>query len=128
MRGSTRCRCSAPFPIWFGGHADPVLQRVAILGDGWMPGYRTADAAEETLGKLDKLLATAGHHTRSDIGIEPRLHYQDGAPEQLLETMAGWQAAAANEYLFSNTMACGFEHPDQHLGALRTFAEVAGLG
>ncbi len=115
-----------PIPIWFGGHADPVLQRVAILGDGWMPGYRTADAAEETLGKLDKLLATAGR-ARSDIGIEPRLHYQDGAPEQLLETMAGWQAAGAND-ISLNTMACGFEHPDQHLGALRAFAEVAGLG
>ena len=28
-----------PIPIWFGGHADPVLQRVARLGDGWMPNY-----------------------------------------------------------------------------------------
>ncbi|MBX7251491.1 MAG: LLM class F420-dependent oxidoreductase, partial [Candidatus Promineofilum sp.] len=27
-----------PIPLWFGGHADVVLRRLARLGDGWMPG------------------------------------------------------------------------------------------
>jgi len=26
-----------PIPLWFGGHADPVLRRVATQGDGWLP-------------------------------------------------------------------------------------------
>ena len=26
-----------PIPVWFGGHAEAVLQRTARLGDGWMP-------------------------------------------------------------------------------------------
>jgi probable F420-dependent oxidoreductase len=32
-----------PIPLWFGGHADPVLRRIAGLGDGWLPNYRSAE-------------------------------------------------------------------------------------
>src|SRR4051812_6244195 len=34
---------SGHIPVWFGGHADATLQRVAKYGDGWMPLSYPAD-------------------------------------------------------------------------------------
>ncbi len=115
-----------PIPIWLGGHADAVLERVARLGDGWLPNYRTADAAAEALAKLDGFLAQHGR-ARRDLGIEPRLHYRDGDAEYQRNVIEAWRAAGA-EYFSVNTMGCGFTTPAQHLRALEHFATAVGLG
>ncbi|MEZ4861489.1 MAG: LLM class F420-dependent oxidoreductase [Caldilineaceae bacterium] len=109
-----------PIPIWFGGHAEAVLRRVATLGDGWMPNFRNATDAQATLASLDRHLAAAGR-SRADLGIEPRLNYGDGRPERWQEQMAGWQASGATHFTV-NTMGCGFTTPTQHLNALRHFS------
>lgn len=111
-----------PIPIWFGGHADVVLERVARIGDGWLPQYRTAADAQPALDKLDNYLAAAGR-TRADIGLEPRMAYGDGNPDTWHATMEGWQAAGATHLSF-NTMGKGFEGPAAHIAAVRTFADV----
>jgi len=49
-----------PIPVWLGGHADAVLERVARLGDGWLPNHCTAAAAADALAKLDGFLAQQG--------------------------------------------------------------------
>jgi probable F420-dependent oxidoreductase len=110
-----------PIPIWFGGHAEAVMRRVARSGAGWMPNFRTVADAQPTLDLLDRLLAEAGR-TRADIGIEPRINYGDGNPERWRKTMAEWQAAGATHFSV-NTMGCGFATPDQHIAALRRFQE-----
>ena len=113
-----------PIPIWLGGHADVVLQRIARKGDGWLPGYRTAEAAKESLDKLAGYLVENGR-SLSDIGLEPRLHYQDG-PEAWQNYLQGWQAAGATHLSF-NTMGVGFDTPQKHLQAVEEFAKVIGL-
>lgn len=114
-----------PIPIWFGGHADAVLERTARLGDGWFPGFRTAAAAQES---LDKLAAYAEQNGRSmaDIGVEPRVHAFEGEPDALLPTIDGWRAAGATHISY-NTMGAGFTTPQQHLDALAAFATAVGL-
>jgi alkanesulfonate monooxygenase SsuD/methylene tetrahydromethanopterin reductase-like flavin-dependent oxidoreductase (luciferase family) len=109
-----------PIPIWFGGHADAVLERTARLGDGWLPGFRTAAAARE---HLDRLAAFAERHNRAPgaIGLEPRLHWSDG-PDTLAVTLEGWRAAGAG-HISLNTMGAGLTTPDEHLSAVRRFAE-----
>lgn len=114
-----------PIPIWLGGHADALLARVARIGDGWLPNYRTAHEAQDALAALDGYLAQQGR-TRRDIGIEPRLHYQDGPPERWRQTVAEWCDAGAG-YFSLNTMGCGFSTPAQHLRALETFAQALKL-
>jgi probable F420-dependent oxidoreductase len=111
-----------PIPIWFGGHADVVLRRVAKMGDGWLPNYRTPVQAEPALQTLDKYLAEYGR-SRSDIGLEPRLNYGDGRPDEWRQAIAGWQAVGASHISF-NTMYLGFDTPAQHLNAIRNFAEA----
>ena len=111
-----------PIPIWMGGHADAVLRRIAVMGDGWMPGFREAHQARATLDKLAGYLAENGR-SRSDIGLEPRLHYGDGNLDRLGQSAAGWREAGAT-HLSLNTMDSGCTTPDEHLAALRRFAEI----
>lgn len=111
-----------PIPIWFGGHAEAVMRRVAKSGAGWMPNYRSAADAQPTLAILDRYLAEAGR-TRAEIGIEPRLNYGDGLPEGWRAALEEWAAAGATHFTV-NTMGCGFVTPAQHIAALRRFAEL----
>lgn len=113
-----------PIPIWLGGHADAVLRRLARTGDGWMPGFRTAQAARSHLDTLDRYLAEAGR-SQADIGLEPRLHWGDGDLDALRRTMEEWRAVGAT-HISLNTMGAGFNSPDGHLSAIRAFAEVMG--
>ncbi len=110
-----------PIPVWFGGHADVVLRRVARLGDGWLPGFRTAEAAAGHLDTLDRYLVGNGR-SRADLGIEPRLHWGTGDLDALGRALEGWRAAGAT-HISLNTMGAGFRTPTQHLDTIRIFSE-----
>jgi probable F420-dependent oxidoreductase len=110
-----------PIPLWFGGHAEAVMRRLARSGAGWMPNFRTAADAQPTLETLDRYLAEASR-TRAEIGIEPRVSYGDGNVERWHKLMAEWQTVGAT-HLTVNTMGAGFTTPAEHVGALRRFAE-----
>lgn len=114
-----------PIPVWLGGYVDAVLDRVARIGDGWLPGYRTAAEAAATLERLDKLLEAAGR-SRANFGLEPRMGYGDGDEKRWVSTMQGWQQVGAT-HLSLNTMGCGFTSPAEHLAALRRMAEALGI-
>ena len=114
-----------PIPIWFGGHADAVLRRVAATGDGWLPNIRTGAEAAGPLAQLDAYLAEAGR-TRADIGIEPRIAYGDGDPDEWAAIVAGWRDAGAT-HMTMHTMRVGLATPGEHLEAMRTFAAAIGL-
>jgi probable F420-dependent oxidoreductase len=107
-----------PVPVWFGGHADVVLRRLARWGAGWFPGYRRAADAQPLLDKLDGYLAEYGR-SRADVGIEWRLHWVDGA-HSWESTMTGWQGIASHMSL--NTMNAGLSTPEEHMQAMRLFA------
>jgi probable F420-dependent oxidoreductase len=115
-------RPQRPIPLWFGGHADVVLQRVARLGAGWLPNFRQADAAHRSLAKLDHYLAENGR-ARSDIGLEPRLHYGQANADEWQTTLDGWRKAGAT-HITLNTMSCGFDTPEKHVEAIRYFMET----
>ena len=114
-----------PVPIWFGGHADPVLKRVARLGDGWLPNYRRAEEARPSVEKISIYLGEIGRDPDS-VGLEPRLWHGDGNPADWQSTMKEWSALGATHLTF-NTMRCGFKTPSQHIDAIEMFAEYVGL-
>jgi probable F420-dependent oxidoreductase len=114
-----------PIPVWFGGHAEAVLQRMARLGDGWMTNYRTSQDARPSLDKLDEYLSAVGRN-RAGFGIEARLTYGDGNPARLLALTSDWQQAGAS-HLSVNTMGADFQEPGEHLQALANFAREMGL-
>lgn len=111
-----------PIPVWFGGHADAVLARVAHQGDGWLPNFRTAAEAQTALLDLDVHLAAHGR-TRADIGIEPRLQYGDGSLERWRTQAEEWRASGAT-HLTCVTMRAGFDTASAHIAAMRRYAEA----
>lgn len=114
-----------PIPLWFGGHADPVLRRTARLADGWMPNHRTPEAARPDLEKLEGYLQAAGR-TLAELGLEARVPYGEGKVEAWQALRADWAALGAT-HLSLNTMGAGFKTPDEHLAGARRFAEALEL-
>lgn len=114
-----------PLPIWFGGHADPVLKRVARIGDGWLPNYRKAEDARLSVEKISSYLEETGRDPDS-VGLEPRIWYGDGDPEEWQRTIKEWIDLGATHLTF-NTMRCGFKSPAEHIDAIEMFAKHAGL-
>jgi probable F420-dependent oxidoreductase len=111
-----------PIPIWFGGTADDALRRMARIGDGWMTNTPTIEEARPLLERLDRYLQEAGR-SHADFGLEPRLKYGSGAPDEWAAWMRSWQAAGAT-HMSINTMGCGFKSPGEHIEAIRKFAET----
>jgi probable F420-dependent oxidoreductase len=114
-----------PIPIWFGGHAEQVLQRAAALGDGWMPNYRKSEDARPAIETITRLRAEAGRQ-HNPFGIEARLHFAGGNAETWLQTLSEWQQAGAT-HASINTMGAGLSTSDEHMRAIRSFAESVGL-
>src|SRR5438045_9402194 len=61
---------SGKVPVWFGGHVERTLERIAKFGDGWMPNaYPPDQSALDVLGQLRRLTEQAGRDPKQ-IGIE----------------------------------------------------------
>jgi probable F420-dependent oxidoreductase len=111
-----------PIPLWFGGHADPVLQRVAKLADGWLPNYRTPQDAAEAFVKLKAYLAKEGRLWK-DLGIEPRIRYEKGDQAEWRRLVQAWADAGAT-HLTVITMGTGFTTAKEHLQAIQDYAQA----
>ncbi|MFW5714487.1 MAG: LLM class F420-dependent oxidoreductase [Brevefilum sp.] len=111
-----------PIPLWLGGHADPVLQRVAKMADGWLPNYRTPGDASEALEKLQTYLEEE-NRSMADIGMEPRLRYEKGNPEEWARLAEDWQHAGAT-HLTVITMGQGFKTAEEHIEAIEAYAKA----
>jgi len=114
-----------PIPLWFGGHADPVLRRIAVMGDGWLPNYRSPGDAAQALDQLGAYLTEAGR-TMDDIGIEPRLRYENGDQKTWYDLAQSWTAAGAT-HLTVITMGADFSTPQDHIQAITQYAKALGI-
>jgi probable F420-dependent oxidoreductase len=106
-------------PIWFGGHSEPVIRRIARLGDGWLPIHGSAEEAAGGLKLLETCLQEAGR-TRAEVGIEARISYGSGDPGRWRELLAGWREIGATHASLVATDS-GLQGPDEHIRALHTF-------
>jgi probable F420-dependent oxidoreductase len=106
-----------PIPIWIGGEADVVLQRIARIGDGWFPQQRPNDAARGQVGLLKAYVVEAGRKIE-DVGIEPRLSLKGVSPDDAVQFARDWRALGAS-HLTLNTMGMGLKTPQEHINALQ---------
>jgi probable F420-dependent oxidoreductase len=111
-----------PIPIWFGGQSGPVIQRVARLGNGWMPLYAEASEARPGLALLDEELELAGR-SRAAIGLEARLPYGKGDPNEWQRLLESWYEVGATHISLVMT-GCGLLTPGEHLAAMQRFAKT----
>jgi probable F420-dependent oxidoreductase len=112
-----------PIPIWFGGGADPVLRRMAVQGDGWMPNTMTLDQLTKMLEILRSYLTESGRDP-NDFGIDFRISLNRTPEAEWKEMIDRLQALNVSHICF-NTMGMGFVTVDQHIDAMQRFKAVA---
>lgn len=114
-----------PIPIWFGGAAEPALRRAARLGDGWMANTRRPADIKPALEIIKQTLLQVGKDPHK-FGLEVRISFGSGDPESWKQAVASWQSVGATHLSF-NTMGSRFNSPQEHLQAIRDFAQAVGL-
>ena len=110
-------------PLWFGGSADPVLQRMARLGDGWMPAGREPDAdTKEMVDRLHGYLEAAGRQPL-EFGIDAWVNTAGQSPDDWRAKAEAWTGLGAT-HLGLYTMRAGFTKLQEHIDAIRRFKEA----
>ena len=124
---------SGNVPVWFGGHHDRTLDRIAKWGDGWMPNaYPPDQSALDVLGQLRRLTEQAGRDPKQ-IGIEVWVSMGSGSDADWAKEARFWKQAGATHLCLTTTFnrrhhkrISGHTLSD-HIAALRRFhAAVAG--
>ena len=110
-----------PIPVWFGGGADRVVDRIGRLGDGWFPQFQPDSEGQERIGEMKEAAQKAGRDP-ANIGIEARLNYADGA-DAWNRTAEAWAEAGAT-HVSINTMRAGLADPDAHIKAIEEFKQA----
>ena len=112
-----------PIPIWLGGSAEPVLKRVARVGDGWFPPVQPLDKIRALAEKIQSYARETGRES-SKIGMEIRFPIATRPPEEWVRDVQAWKKLGAT-HLSVDTMKAGLSSPQSHMDAIRRFKEAA---
>jgi probable F420-dependent oxidoreductase len=110
-----------PIPIWIGGSSDVTLQRVARIGDGWLPQMPPGERAREMMDSLRRYVLEAGRDW-SQIGIEARISIAGKEPDAWQAEYDGWKELGAT-HISINTMGAGYT-AREHIDAIHHFRET----
>ena len=117
-----------PIPIWFGGMADAVADRVGRIGDGWIP----AGTPEDLKPQMDIMYAAAEKAGRDpkSIGIESITGLSSamtrpavGTMDQAVGMSQLWMEAGATHYCFGSSMIGLDNDIDAHLKLAKEYKE-----
>ena len=116
-----------PIPVWFGGGAEPVLRRIARIGDGWFPQFRPDESGRAILGRLNTYIREAGRDP-ADIGINGNVVTSGHSPDQWVDEALAWRDLGAT-HLSVSTRGARLSFPEDHIDAIKRFREtVKGHG
>lgn len=89
-------------PLWYGGHNDLTLQRIAKWGDGWvMLANPPGDAARADIAKLHASVEAAGRRTDAiGLGVWVSAVEDETAWRREIEA---WKALGATHVTLNNT-------------------------
>ena len=119
-------------PVWFGGHHENTLQRIARYGDGWMMLAHPAGA--EALARFDtlrRLTEAAGRDPRA-IGIEIWTSTGAGTEQDWREELLFWKRAGVTHVTVASTHGRGGHARiagrglADHIEALRRYQAAVG--
>ena len=114
-------RPSRPVPLWFGGTAPVVLERAAVLGDGFMP-LGSPDKSKELLDVIRQHREKAGLPWEG-YGIQAQAQFSGGTPERWRSHADKWREAGAT-HLAIATHNAGETDVDGHLDRVRQYRDA----
>jgi probable F420-dependent oxidoreductase len=116
-------RPSRPVPIWLGGSAPVVLERCALLGDGWMP-VGGPDNSKDLLAVIRGHREAAGL-SMGDFGVQAQAQYAGGTPDRWRRHADKWREVGAT-HLAVATHVAGATDVDSHLDRVRQYRDAVG--
>jgi len=94
-------------PIWFGGHEDVTLRRIAKWGDGWiMLAHPLGPVANAEFAKLRGYVEAAGRDPRA-IGLEVWVSTGEGGPTDWRREFQSWKDAGVTHVTVNSTYGRG---------------------
>jgi probable F420-dependent oxidoreductase len=94
---------SGRVPVWFGGHHDRTLDRIAKWGDGWMPNAYPADqSALDIFADLRRRIEAAGRDPK-EVGIEVWTSMGSGSEAEWAKETKFWKSAGATHLCLTTT-------------------------
>ena len=117
-------------PLWFGGHDDRMLRRIAKLADGWMPlAYPPDETALQAFETMRTYIRDAGRQP-DDLGLEVWTSVGDGDDDKLRADFQFWKDAGVSHICLNNW----YNRPPHkrmaesgaaaHLDAMRHYYEI----
>jgi probable F420-dependent oxidoreductase len=114
-----------PIPLWLGAQSPRAYERVGRLADGWFPQMGPDEKFDAALASINAAAEAAGRDPAT-IQMEPRVSYQKGGLDKLVEQVAAWRDRGAT-HLSVNTMKADLGPVEGHLTALTEVAEALRL-
>ena len=132
-----------PIPIWMGGGSansvrtstdtetatrrggnEPVMRRIARLGDGWFPQFAATEEGRDQIEQMRGYVRDAGRDPDAFV-IEGRIAMTAHQGEdEWAEAFGRWKEYGAT-HVAVNTMNAGLRGADAHIDAIRRFRSVA---
>jgi probable F420-dependent oxidoreductase len=119
-------------PLWFGGHEEVTLRRIAKWGDGWiMLAHPLGDAARAQFAKLRGFAKDAGRDPAT-IGLEVWTSTAEGGPDAWRDEVKGWRDLGVTHVTLNSTFG-RYHHKRikgrtmaDHLDALKRYRDAVG--
>ncbi|MCH8089972.1 MAG: LLM class F420-dependent oxidoreductase [Chloroflexi bacterium] len=111
-----------PIPIWIGGDAYPVLERIGRIGDGWLPLMVPDKDAKEKVKAIHDSAREAGRDPSAiEIAVVP--HLAGSNLNDIVDQIREWQALGATHF-YLDTMRTGLGTVSEHIEAIKSFKKV----
>lgn len=119
-------------PLWFGGHQEETLKRIARWGAGWiMLAYPQGPEADAQFAKLKRFVEEAGRDP-DEVGIEVWVSTAEGGPDDWKRAAESWVQSGVT-HITLNTVFGRMHHQriaekslDAHLSAMETYWRAVG--
>ncbi len=121
-KASINPRPSKTIPIWFGGSAPALLDRVARLGDGWIPLMGANDKAKACIDTIKQTRKAAGL-SFANFGIQAQAQYAGGSPERWRKHAEAWREMGCT-HLAIATHNAGPTTVDGHLARIGEYQQA----
>lgn len=113
-----------PIPLWFGGHSEPAVRRIARIADGWIANTMPFDKLKPQIDRLLGLVAEA-RRDPSTFGIDVRVSLRNTSQNEWAGEVERWRGAGVSHLCF-NTMNAGLPSPRDHIDMIRQFKAEIG--